>query len=177
MYYIGFCFRYQTTFSFNDRQCFLIGCRYWLKNGEQSWRFRKCETCISQWYICSFEHLIAEREDIPSNLQFISYCSNGNSLAIKSHASNLDGLLKYEIALLKERNRLMEEELKEMQNRYSEISVMFAEVRAQCLTRVILLISLPLGCSYYSYFFSLFITHNFMQQWILHIITYILSHF
>lgn len=36
-----------------------------------------------------------------------------------------------ELALLREKNKLMESELKEMQERYSEISLKFAEVEGE----------------------------------------------
>lgn len=42
----------------------------------------------------------------------------------------MDKLLN-EVALLRERNTLMEDELKEMQERYSEISLKFAEVEGE----------------------------------------------
>ena len=51
-----------------------------------------------------------------------------------SSTSNRDGNLDdfiAELASLKERNKLMESELKEMQERYSEISLKFAEVEGE----------------------------------------------
>lgn len=47
-----------------------------------------------------------------------------------SVSSDTDKLLN-EVALLKEKNTLMEGELKEMQQRYSEISLKFAEVEGE----------------------------------------------
>lgn len=70
----------------------------------------------------------------PSNLKCICYCSNGNNLPEALESTNntchLDELTN-EMALLKERNILMEAELKEMQERYSEISLKFAEVEGE----------------------------------------------
>ncbi|GER38860.1 myosin heavy chain-related protein [Striga asiatica] len=60
----------------------------------------------------------------------VKYCADSNG--------DLDEA-KDEMAILKERNKLMEAELKEMQERYSEISVKFAEVegeRQQLVMRV-----------------------------------------
>lgn len=47
-----------------------------------------------------------------------------------SNTGNLEVLSK-EMELLRERNKLMEVELKEMQGRYSEISLKFAEVEGE----------------------------------------------
>lgn len=68
-----------------------------------------------------------------------SFCSN-KDIASKKEPENsaisgrdegdLAELLK-EMALLKERNKSMEGELKEMQERYSEISLKFAEVEGE----------------------------------------------
>lgn len=49
---------------------------------------------------------------------------------ISNKDGNLDDLIA-ELALLKERNESMESELKEMQERYSEISLKFAEVEGE----------------------------------------------
>ncbi|KAE8055298.1 hypothetical protein FH972_012148 [Carpinus fangiana] len=49
---------------------------------------------------------------------------------ISNRDGNLDDLIA-ELALLKERNKLMESELREMQERYSEISLKFAEVEGE----------------------------------------------
>ncbi|XP_051151657.1 uncharacterized protein LOC127265735 isoform X2 [Andrographis paniculata] len=48
-----------------------------------------------------------------------------------AHDTHYIDELKQEVALLKERNESMEEELKEMQGRYSEISLKFAEVEGE----------------------------------------------
>lgn len=47
-----------------------------------------------------------------------------------SNTGNLEELSK-EMELLRERNKLMEFELKEMQGRYSELSLKFAEVEGE----------------------------------------------
>ncbi|GMP64202.1 hypothetical protein CsSME_00025588 [Camellia sinensis var. sinensis] len=49
---------------------------------------------------------------------------------LRRDQENLEELLN-EMALLKERNKSMEGELKEMQERYSEISFKFAEVEGE----------------------------------------------
>jgi FtsZ-binding cell division protein ZapB len=49
-------------------------------------------------------------------------------LSIQEHGYN--EVLR-DMALLKERNNLMEDELKEMQERYSELSLKFAEVEGE----------------------------------------------
>jgi FtsZ-binding cell division protein ZapB len=57
-------------------------------------------------------------------------------LSVKEHGYS--EVLK-DMALLKERNNLMEKELKEMQERYSELSLKFAEVegeRQQLIMRI-----------------------------------------
>ncbi|CAA0842219.1 Myosin heavy chain-related protein [Striga hermonthica] len=73
----------------------------------------------------------------------VSFC--GENIFFREelkHCADSNGDLdeaKDEMSLLKERNRLMEAELKEMQERYSEISVKFAEVegeRQQLVMRV-----------------------------------------
>jgi predicted nucleic acid-binding Zn-ribbon protein len=50
--------------------------------------------------------------------------------SISNRDGNLDDLIA-EFASLKERNKSMESELKEMQERYSEISLKFAEVEGE----------------------------------------------
>jgi predicted nucleic acid-binding Zn-ribbon protein len=50
--------------------------------------------------------------------------------SIRNRDGNLDDLIA-EFASLKERNKSMESELKEMQERYSEISLKFAEVEGE----------------------------------------------
>lgn len=52
------------------------------------------------------------------------------SIVHTNDESNLTELLA-EVALLKERNKSMEGELKEMRERYSEISLKFAEVEGE----------------------------------------------
>lgn len=54
------------------------------------------------------------------------------SETINGHTQNiLDPELLCEVALLKEKNNYMEHELKEMEERYSEISLKFAEVEGE----------------------------------------------
>ncbi|KAL8543723.1 hypothetical protein ACS0TY_004329 [Phlomoides rotata] len=67
--------------------------------------------------------LSTEEED-PANL------NSNNIEGCTNNAGNLDELTN-ETTLLKERNKLMEAELKEMQERYSEISLKFAEVEGE----------------------------------------------
>lgn len=69
-------------------------------------------------------------------LKYFCTCScNGCSLDKESEASGSNTRhleeLSSEIELLRERNNVMEEELKEMQERYSEISLKFAEVEGE----------------------------------------------
>ncbi|KAK4389306.1 hypothetical protein Sango_2267600 [Sesamum angolense] len=72
----------------------------------------------------------------------ISNANNSTSTSINSNTANDPGYLdelKNEMALLRERNESMEAELKEMQGRYSELSLKFAEVegeRQQLVMRV-----------------------------------------
>ncbi|KAL0324313.1 UNVERIFIED_CONTAM: hypothetical protein Scaly_2398400 [Sesamum calycinum] len=72
----------------------------------------------------------------------ISDANNSTSTSINSSTTNDTGYLdelKNEMALLRERNESMEAELKEMQGRYSELSLKFAEVegeRQQLVMRV-----------------------------------------
>ncbi|XP_011080988.1 paramyosin [Sesamum indicum] len=72
----------------------------------------------------------------------ISDANNSTSTSINSNTTNDTGYLdelKNEMALLRDRNESMEAELKEMQGRYSELSLKFAEVegeRQQLVMRV-----------------------------------------
>ncbi|KAK4435305.1 hypothetical protein Salat_0693900 [Sesamum alatum] len=72
----------------------------------------------------------------------ISIPNNSTTISIKSNNTADTGYLdefKNEMALLRERNESMEAELKEMQGRYSELSLKFAEVegeRQQLVMRV-----------------------------------------
>lgn len=81
-----------------------------------------------------------ELKFIPLDL-FVSLCFHSNvetypkkeiavSIFHTHDESNLTELLA-EVACLKERNQSMEGELKEMQERYSEISLKFAEVEGE----------------------------------------------
>ncbi|KAL0448012.1 UNVERIFIED_CONTAM: hypothetical protein Slati_1929100 [Sesamum latifolium] len=67
--------------------------------------------------------------------------------ALKGSSKNTRDLneLSNEITLLKERNKSMEGELKEMQERYSEISLKFAEVEGEREQLVMKLRSLKNG--------------------------------
>lgn len=69
-----------------------------------------------------------------SNIFCIFYSTSNLSdeemKASVSSAKDIDKLLN-EVALLKEKNTSMEGELKEMQQRYSEISLKFAEVEGE----------------------------------------------
>ncbi|XP_055821483.1 uncharacterized protein LOC129890021 isoform X2 [Solanum dulcamara] len=59
-----------------------------------------------------------------------SFSLNKEMEASSSNARHIEELSS-EIALLRERNKVMEDELKEMQERYSEISLKFAEVEGE----------------------------------------------
>ncbi|KAF3653973.1 putative nuclear transcription factor Y subunit C-3 [Capsicum annuum] len=59
-----------------------------------------------------------------------SCCSDEDIQSTTSNAINLEEL-SHETELLREKNKLMEVELKEMQGRYSEISLKFAEVEGE----------------------------------------------
>lgn len=60
-------------------------------------------------------------------------CSEKGVTALASHSSDEGNFTEVlmEVSLLKENNKRMETELKEMQERYSEISLKFAEVEGE----------------------------------------------
>ncbi|KAL3499361.1 hypothetical protein ACH5RR_038454 [Cinchona calisaya] len=81
---------------------------------------------------------IPEENGAPSSMKSSHYNLLENELKSSASDSRVDELLS-EMTLLKERNNMMEVELKEMQDRYSEISLKFAEVegeRQQLVMRV-----------------------------------------
>lgn len=58
-------------------------------------------------------------------------CSHNDTQEPSTDSSRHNDESTNEMASLKEKNQLMEEELKEMQERYSEISLKFAEVEGE----------------------------------------------
>lgn len=71
-------------------------------------------------------------------LIFLVTCFHSGTKKLSDKKSNRDAsddcsiqTLSSEVALLNERNKHMEEELREMQDKYSEISLKFAEVEGE----------------------------------------------
>ena len=89
------------------------------------------------WF-CALALLLACSSTLCDWILFLSHSSYHSNASeqepktscIKNTDHNADKLLS-ELVTLEERNKLMESELKEMQERYSEISLKFAEVEGE----------------------------------------------
>ncbi|CAL5401829.1 unnamed protein product [Camellia sinensis] len=88
----------------------------------------------ASFYEYQFQKVAEVSEDIPSNGCIHEEVKTKDD-NLRRDQENLGELLS-EMALLKERNKSMEGELKEVQERYSEISLKFAEVEAKLAARL-----------------------------------------
>nr|GLL48532.1 probable DNA double-strand break repair Rad50 ATPase [Ipomoea trifida] len=89
---------------------------------------------LNQNTFCKFLSAKVATEDLSVNSGTTEQVKSSSSLSgeeMKASVSNDTDKLLNEVALLKEKNTLMEGELKEMQQRYSEISLKFAEVEGE----------------------------------------------
>lgn len=82
--------------------------------------------------LCNMDSILGDNDSQSSGIRRIG----DDSLEKESTSFLIDDSRKFEellceITLLKDRNKLMEDELKEMQERYSEISLKFAEVEGE----------------------------------------------
>ncbi|XP_031125282.1 myosin-7-like [Ipomoea triloba] len=89
---------------------------------------------LNQNSFCKFLSAKVATEDLSVNSGTTEQVKSSSSLSgeeMKASVSSDTDKLLNEVALLKEKNTLMEGELKEMQQRYSEISLKFAEVEGE----------------------------------------------
>nr|GMD99081.1 myosin-7-like isoform X2 [Ipomoea batatas] len=89
---------------------------------------------LNQNTFCKFLSAKVATEDLSVNSGTTEQVKSSSSLSgeeMKASVSSDTDKLLNEVALLKEKNTLMEGELKEMQQRYSEISLKFAEVEGE----------------------------------------------
>ncbi|MCD7460867.1 hypothetical protein HAX54_044630 [Datura stramonium] len=77
--------------------------------------------------------VVSLEDESPCQMLTRKSCSCSLNKEMEASASNTRHIeeLFSEIELLRERNKVMEDELKEMQERYSEISLKFAEVEGE----------------------------------------------
>lgn len=94
-----------------------------LRKGQKKLNKAELETSDNRIAVDEYRHMIRKGET----------CSEKGVTALASHSSDEGNFTEVlmEVSLLKENNKRMETELKEMQERYSEISLKFAEVEGE----------------------------------------------